>query len=137
MPTSNAENTANAAAPDVDGPTETADLDLAVIVGQLSSDPAVRTLGSGSVLHRYEVTVRHVDGTDTVPVVTFDAARPPRVVAGDRVAAIGRVRRRFYRAGGATRSATEVLATSVTRDGQNRRLATVLERAAAAVRPET
>lgn len=113
------------------------DVDIAVVVGQLSSDPVIRTLESGSILHRYEVTVRHGEGTDTVPVVTFDAVRPPRLTAGDRVAVIGRVRRRFYRAGGATRSATEILATSVTRDGQNRRLASVLEAAAAAVRSGT
>lgn len=112
----------------------TTDIDLAVIVGQLSSDPVVRTLTSGSVLRRYEVTVRGRDGTDTVPVVTFDADRPPKVAAGDRVAVFGRVRRRFFRAGGATRSATEVVATSVTRDGRNRRLARALAEAAASVR---
>jgi single-stranded DNA-binding protein len=59
------------------------------------------------------------------------------VAAGDRVAVVGRVRRRFFRAGGATRSATEVLATSVTRAGRNRRLAAVLEATGAAVRSET
>ena len=125
------------AQPTVEAPEANTDIDLAVVVGQLSSDPVVRTLESGSVLHRYEVTVRHADGTDTVPIVTFDAARPPRVAAGDRVAVVGRVRRRFFRAGGATRSATEVLATSVTRDGRNRRLAAVLEATGAAVRSET
>ena len=108
------------------------DLDLAVVVGRLSSDPAVTTLASGSTLRRYEVTVRHVHGTDTVPVVTFDAPRPPSVVAGDRVAVVGRVRRRFFRAGGATRSATEVVATSVTKDGRNRRLVRALEDATVA-----
>lgn len=109
------------------------DLDLAVVIGTLSSDPVVRTLPSGSVLHRYEVTVRHPDGTHTVPVVTFDPARPPNVVAGDRIAAVGRVRRRFFRAGGATRSATEVVADSVTRDGRNRRVARALSGAAESV----
>lgn len=110
------------------------DLDLAVLVGRLSSDPVVRTLASGSVLRRYEVTVRDHDRTDTVPVVTFDANRAPRLAAGDRVAVVGRVRRRFYRAGGATRSATEVLASSVARGGRNRRVARALEEAAASVR---
>lgn len=117
------------------------DLDLALIIGRLSSDPACTTLASGSELRRYEVTVRHAEGTDTVPVVTIDASRPPNVVAGDRVAVVGRVRRRFFRAGGATRSATEVLASSVTRGGNDRRLRRALEDASAAMsgayRPET
>ena len=109
------------------------DLDLAVIVGRLSSPPVVTELPSGSTLHRYEVTARHPGGTDTVPVAWFDARRPPKVAAGDRVTVVGRVHRRFYRAGGATRSATEVLATSVTRTGRNLRAAAALEDALAAV----
>jgi single-strand DNA-binding protein len=119
--------------PSDDAPPPSADVDLAVVVGRLSSDPVVTTLASGTTLHRYEVSVRLPHGTDTVPVVTFDAARPPAVTAGDRVAAVGRVRRRFFRAGGATRSATEVVATSVTRDGRNRKVVRALEDAVAAV----
>ncbi len=92
-----------------------ADVDLAVIVGTLSSDPVEQTLPSGSVLLRYEVTVRDRQPADTVPVCWVDPRRPPTFAAGDRVVVVGRVRRRFFRAGGATRSATEVLATSVSR----------------------
>ena len=105
------------------------DLDLAVVIGCLSSDPVATELPSGSVLHRYEVTVRHADGTDTVPVAWLDPRRPPAVSAGDRVTVVGRVHRRFYRAGGATRSATEVRAASVTRSGRNTRAVAALEAA--------
>lgn len=91
------------------------DLDLAIIVGTLSSEPVEQTLPSGSVLLRYEVTVRDRTPADTVPVCWMDPRRPPAFLAGDRVVVVGRVRRRFFRAGGGTRSATEVLATSVTR----------------------
>jgi single-strand DNA-binding protein len=91
------------------------DLDLAVLVGTLSSDPVEQTLPSGSVLLRYEVTVRDRAPADTVPVAWVDPRRPPSLTVGDRVVVVGRVRRRFFRAGGATRSATEVLATSVSR----------------------
>lgn len=91
------------------------DLDLAVLVGTLSSDPVEQTLPSGSALVRYEVTVRDRSPADTVPVCWVDPRRPPRLAAGDRVVVVGRVRRRFFRAGGATRSATEVLASSVCR----------------------
>ncbi len=91
------------------------DLDLAVLVGTLSSDPVEQTLPSGSVLVRYEVTVRDRTPADTVPVCWVDPRRPPSLAVGDRVVVVGRVRRRFFRAGGATRSATEVLASSVSR----------------------
>ena len=111
------------------------DVDLAVVVGRLSSDPVITELPSGSVLYRYEVTARHAAGTDTVPVAWIDPRRPPRLVAGDRVTVVGRVRRRFFRAGGATRSATEVLAGSVTRAGRNLRAVAALEDALAAVAP--
>lgn len=110
---------------DASGP---ADLDLAVVLGTLSSDPVVTELASGSILYRYEVTARHDGGTDTVPVAWFDPPRPPRVVAGDRVLVAGRVRRRFFRAGGATRSATEVVASSVSRPASRARATAALER---------
>lgn len=94
---------------------DVADLDLAVLVGTLSSEPVEQTLPSGSVLLRYEVTIRDRTPADTVPVSWLDPRRPPSLAAGDRVVVVGRVRRRFFRAGGATRSATEVLAASVSR----------------------
>lgn len=97
------------------------DLDLAVVTGTLSSSPVVTELASGSRLHRYEVTSRQSTGTDTVPVVWFDPKRPPAVDVGDRVVVVGRVRRRFFRAGGVTRSSTEVVATSVGRAGATTR----------------
>ena len=82
------------------------DLDLAVVVGTLSSDPVVQDLPSGSRLVRYEVTVRDRSPDDSVPVTWFDPPRPPKLTQGDRVVVVGRVRRRFFRAGGATRSAS-------------------------------
>lgn len=92
-----------------------ADLDLALVVGTLSSDPTTHDLPSGARLVRYEVTVRDRSPADTVPVSWLDPARPPRLAEGDRVVVVGRVRRRFFRAGGATRSSTEVAASSVSR----------------------
>ena len=95
--------------------TEPTDLDLAVLVGTLSSDPVHQELPSGSRLVRYEVTVRDRTPVDTVPVSWLDPSRPPKLAVGDRVVVVGRVRRRFFRAGGATRSATEVVARAVSR----------------------
>jgi single-strand DNA-binding protein len=107
------------------------DLDLAVVVGSLSSDPVATTLPSGSTLIRYEVTVRDVAPADTVPVSWFDPSRPPALAGGDRVVVVGRVRRRFFRAGGATRSATEVVASSVTRPRSTGAAAAALDAATA------
>lgn len=69
------------------------DCNLGVLVGELSSDPRPLDLESGSVLLRYEVTVRDGDTTDTVPVVRFDpTASEASLRAGTRVALIGRGR---------------------------------------------
>jgi single-strand DNA-binding protein len=106
-----------------------ADLDLAILIGTLSSDPVEQTLPSGSSLLRYEVTVRDRSPADTVPVSWVDPRRPPALAAGDRVVVVGRVRRRFFRAGGVTRSATEVLATSVSRPRRTKAAAAALAQA--------
>lgn len=110
---------------------ESVDLDLAVVAGTLSSDPTTTELASGSVLYRYEVTARQPSGTDTVPVVWFDPSRPPALGAGDAVVVVGRVRRRFFRAGGVTRSSTEIVASSVGRRASVKRAVAALESAAA------
>lgn len=96
-------------------PTVTPTLNLAVVCGHLSRAPEEIPLTSGDVLVRYEVTIPHADQrADTLPVV---AISPPvtarRLDAGDQIVVVGRTRRRFWSAGGATRSQVEVLASSV------------------------
>ena len=96
-------------------PEPTTGLNLAVLAGHLSRDPEERTLASGDLLVRYELTVPQPDDrADTVPVV---AVAPPAgargLAAGTEVVVVGRTRRRFWSAGGATRSQVEVLATAV------------------------
>jgi single-strand DNA-binding protein len=99
--------------PTVGDPTAT-DLNLAVVRGHLSSDPVERTLPSGDTLWSYEISVRRRDHpTDTVPVVLAGGRAPSRLAAGAEVVAIGRVRRRFFRAGGTTASRTEIVADQV------------------------
>ena len=95
-------------------------MNVAVVLGTLSSDPRSRDLPSGSELVTYEVTTTESDGRCTVPVVWFDPSRPPSVAAGDDVVVVGRVRRRFFRAGAATVSRTEVEARVVARRGSRR-----------------
>jgi single-strand DNA-binding protein len=91
---------------------------LVVLRGVLSREPEVRALPSGSTLVAYELTVR-AEGPDparaeSVPVCWFD---PPAAATGFAegadVVVVGRVRRRFFRAGGATASRTEVVADRV------------------------
>jgi single-strand DNA-binding protein len=97
---------------------------LAVLVGVLSRDAEVRALPSGDHLVALEVTVRPEGGpADTVPVAWPDApAEAGRWPAGEEVLVTGRVRRRFFRAGGSTQSRTEVVADRVV---PTRRAATV------------
>ncbi len=107
------------------------DCNLGVLVGELSSDPRSLQLDSGSMLLRLEVTVRDGAATDTVPVVRFDPiASELALAAGERVAVVGRVRRRFFRAGGTTASQTEVLAERVVPVASRRRVARLLGSAA-------
>ncbi len=90
-------------------------LNLALLVGHLSRVPEEVALASGDLLVRYEITVpRSDERADTVPVV---AVSPPAFArgldAGTEVIVVGRTRRRFWSAGGATRSQVEVQATDV------------------------
>ena len=93
----------------------TAGTNLAVLVGVLSRDARLRTLPSGDHLVALEVTIRPPDGpTDTVPVAW--PAAPAEAASwgeGEEVLVTGRVRRRWFRAGGSTQSRTEVVADRV------------------------
>ncbi|CAB4323297.1 MAG: hypothetical protein F2520_05225 [Actinobacteria bacterium] len=88
---------------------------IVILRGKLSRAPEHRALSSGSVLLTADITVRPVDAqADTVPVVWFDPPeRALRFDEGDDVVAVGRVRRRFFRSGGATLSRTEVVVSSI------------------------
>ena len=101
---------------------------VVVLRGRLSRDPEVRALPSGSILHRYDVTIRRPDaGAETAPVAWIDPVRPPKLSAGDDVVVVGRVRRRFYRSGGATLSATEVTADVVVRASSRARASRAID----------
>jgi single-strand DNA-binding protein len=106
-------------------------LNLAVVRGVCSSVPDVRELPSGESLAVLQVTVRPPEGAATsVPVALW---APPAWVheidAGDEVVAVGRVRRRFFQAGGAAASRVEVEATYLAPASDRRKIATALKRA--------
>lgn len=87
---------------------------LSILVGTLTRAPEPRALPSGDVVLSLELSVRSGTGpAESVPAAWFRApARAVGWTAGEELAVVGRVRRRFFRAGGATQSRTEVVVTT-------------------------
>lgn len=87
---------------------------LVVLRGTLAGDPRTRELPSGSVITQFDITTRDDGGTQSVPVAWFDAPATGRdLAAGTDVVVVGSVRRRFFKAAGATQSRTEVVAERI------------------------
>jgi single-strand DNA-binding protein len=112
---------------------------LAVVRGHLSSAPEVRALASGATIALIQVTARPATGAAiSVPVVVWD---PPAWVedldVGDEIVAVGRVRRRFYRAGPVAASKVEVEADYVAPAHDKRKVTTALRRATAVLETVT
>ena len=92
---------------------------LTFVLGELSGPPRRRQTPSGDELVEFDVTTRGESGTGSVPVAWFGAgAAADDLIAGSPVAVAGHVRRRFFRAGGATQSRTEVVAARVVVSGR-------------------
>jgi single-strand DNA-binding protein len=110
-------------------------MNIVVVAGRLSSTPVLRLLPSGDEVLNLEVTVPGDDGpAESVPVAW---PSPPSwagdLDTGNPLVVLGRVRRRFFRAGGNTQSRTEVVARQVVPAGRRRQVAGVLNKAAAAL----
>ena len=91
-------------------------MNLVIVKGALARPPEVRDLRSGDVVVEYDVVVPAREGVaaEHVPVVLF--APPPgaaELEPDTAVVIVGRVRQRYFRAGGATQSRTEVVAAKV------------------------
>ena len=113
-------------------------MNISVVRGRLTRPPEPRDLPSGDHLVAYEVTVEHPGArAESVPVVWHD---PPAAAlaldAGDAVLVVGRVRRRFFKAGGATQSRTEVVADTVLPVSQAKRCRAALDKALTRVEAE-
>jgi single-strand DNA-binding protein len=110
-------------------------INLVVLEGVLARPAQHRELPSGTRLLTLEVTVRPTEGpAEAVPVAWFDApASATALDQGTVVVVIGRVRRRFFRAGGATQSRTEVVAERVIRAAEVKRSRAALAAAGTAV----
>lgn len=109
---------------------------LVVLRGTLSNEPRRRTLPSGTELVQLDLTTPHPDGARSVPLAWFDPpqAALTRLDRGTEVVVVGHVHRRFFQAGGATQSRTEVvverMARTTRRRDIERLLSVVVERLA-------
>lgn len=113
-------------------------MNVVVLSGELSRPARTVELPSGDRVLALEVTVRRPAApAEPVPV---QWSQPPAwaesLLAGDRVAVLGRVRRRFFRAGGTTQSRTEVVATKVVRASARSRVRVLVEEAVDALDQE-
>jgi len=97
-------------------------------MGNLAKPAQVRAWPSGLWRAAFDLQVRAADRSlGTVPVALFD--EPEQVsqwATGQELLAIGRVRRRFFRIGGATQSRTEMVAEQVLPLEQNASVYTAL-----------
>lgn len=104
-------------------------MNVVVIRGALLRTPEERVLPSGESVVGMEVRVRpRGAAAETVPVACPGATAGVRALAaGAEVVVVGRVRRRFFRAGGSTQSRTEVVASAVLPARASRRVAAALD----------
>jgi hypothetical protein len=110
-------------------------MNLVMLQGRLARPAADRLLPSGDRMVGFEVSTEGPDGkTETVPVVWFSAPASAALLdADERVVVIGRVRRRFFRAGDSTQSRTEVVAEVVLPASQAKRVRTAIQSVATKV----
>jgi single-strand DNA-binding protein len=113
-------------------------MNLTVLRGRLARPAEQRSLPSGDDLVSLEVSVPRDQGpAESVGVVWFAApASAAAMDTDDEVFVIGRVRRRFFRAGGSTQSRTEVVADAVVGATQTRRVRALLLGAASRLESE-
>jgi single-strand DNA-binding protein len=107
-------------------------MNVTVVRGCLSRPPQIRQLPSNDRVANLEVTVPADRLAPAYSVPVMVAAPPDWLVAlqpGAEVVVLGYVRRRFFRAGGATASRTEVVAERVVPAAQTKRVAALLQRA--------
>ncbi|MGH9185143.1 MAG: single-stranded DNA-binding protein [Acidimicrobiales bacterium] len=109
-------------------------MNVVILRGKLTRTPEERVFDSGTRLVRYDVSIRSEEhGTENAPVVWFDPpSRATQCKSGDEVVVVGRVRRRWFRSGGASESRIEVVATDVVPTRQAKRANAAIERVLAA-----
>ena len=108
-------------------------MNVVVIRGRLSRPAELRDLPSGESLVQLEVTIpRPGEKAENAPVVWYKAPTfASKLDVDQEIVVLGRVHRRFFRAGGSTQSRTEVVAESVVPVKQAKKVATTLAQAIA------
>jgi single-strand DNA-binding protein len=101
---------------------------LVLIEGVLSSEPARRELPSGTVLTMLEITSRGGGRRRLSTPVSVEGEQFVELAKGDAVVILGVVRRRFFRAAGATASRTEVVAEVIVRASDRRGRGRIMRR---------
>lgn len=99
-------------------------MNIVIVKGHLSRPPERHALPSGDVVAGYEITVAATEGrrAESVPVSWPDPPASAFDVEPDtEMVVVGRVRRRFFKAGGGTQSRTEVVADAVIPARQKKR----------------
>ena len=110
-------------------------VNLAVLAGTLARGAEPRLLPDGSTVWELDVAIRAEGRAPCRVPVSWpgppSGCDPAAWAPGEELVVVGSVRRRFYRAGGATVSRTDVLADAVVRARQQKRAASLLGEAAA------
>ena len=86
-------------------------INIVVLVGEVTSPPVSRELPSGSVVSTFDIATVTDVGRVSVPVALEGETEV--AVVGAEVCVVGIIRRRFFRSGSSVASRTEVVAESV------------------------
>jgi single-strand DNA-binding protein len=110
-------------------------INLVTLEGQLARPAQQRVLPSGTLMVNMELTVRRDhERAETVPLSWPDPpAWASTLDAEASVVVVGRVRRRFFKAGGATQSRTEVVVTAMVPASSIKRARAALAKASAEI----
>ena len=86
-------------------------INIVILMGEVTSPPVSRELPSGSVVSTFDIATVTDFGRVSVPVSI--EGETDIVVVGAEVCVVGLVRRRFFRSGSSVTSRTEVVADAV------------------------